>query len=138
MAKQNSSESMNAKFNRTYPAKILFEASIDCNGHNYLVIYGKHINGYFCGIPNWGKCCEMAEPSDILYNSEKLRDTGIVKDIAQSLAKCINEIYEAQKGNVSKEKTSCLCDECKYIGIGTPDGDCIYAGLCCYGIAELD
>lgn len=31
-----------------------------------------------------------------------------------------------------------VCDNCPYKDRGTSDGDCIYAGLCGYGIFEPD
>lgn len=74
-----------------YGAKVIFEASIDTNGNNYLVIYGKHINGYFCCIPNWKVGCEMAEPSDTYYNFNKLVEAGIQEAAAKEIAKDISE-----------------------------------------------
>ena len=79
---------------RLYPVKALFEAIINANGYNYLVIYGKHINGYFCAIPNWKVGCEMAEPSDTYYNSEKLISAGIEKTSAKEIATQISKIAE--------------------------------------------
>lgn len=70
-----------------YKASVIFEASIDTNGYNYLVIYGKHINGYFCCIPNWNLGCEMAEPGDVSYNAERLIGAGITDSAAKALAK---------------------------------------------------
>ena len=57
-----------------FEATVLFEATIDTCGSCYLVIYGRHVNGYFCAIPNFGISCEMAEPNDTFYNMERLRD----------------------------------------------------------------
>lgn len=72
-----------------YVAKVLFEISIDIGGSNYLVIYGRHINGYFCCIPNWSFGCEMAEPADIFYNTEKLAEL-VGPDRAVAIAKAIS------------------------------------------------
>lgn len=79
---------------RTYPVKVFFEADIEVNGWNYLVIYGKHANGYFCAIPNWNFACEMSEPSDTYYNFEKLFNAHIDKSSAKEIAKQIYEISE--------------------------------------------
>lgn len=81
-----------------YKASVLFEASIDTCGSNYLVIYGKHANGYFCAIPNWAVCCEMAEPSDFLYNREKL-SVVIGMNAAGAIAHAIKVIAIGDKGN---------------------------------------
>lgn len=78
---------------RLYEGKVLFEASIDVAGYNYLVIYGKHINGYFCAIPNWKIACEMSTPDDTLYNFEHLHMAGIKSPaVAKTLAKQIRDI----------------------------------------------
>lgn len=81
-----------------YEAHVIFEASIDANGYNYLVIYGKHINGYFCCIPNWQISCEMAEPGDTYYNANKLIGAGINDSAAKALAKDIRDIMRGTKG----------------------------------------
>ena len=59
-----------------FEASVIFEANIDACGSCYLVIYGRHVNGYFCAIPNWHISCEMAEPSDTFYNFERLIGAG--------------------------------------------------------------
>lgn len=84
------------KLQGLFEASVLFEASIDLNGSNYLVIYGKHINGYFICIPNWGISCEAAEPSDVFYNARNLCKNGIsiVESEAKALAQAIKQISE--------------------------------------------
>lgn len=84
----------NVRIVERYEAKVLFEASIDTCGSNYLVIYGEHINGYFCCIPNWNVSCEMAEPTDVFYNRERLlnTDAGIGMNAADALAKAVRDI----------------------------------------------
>lgn len=74
-----------------YDVQALFEISVDVRGCNYLVIYGKHVNGYFCCIPNWKAGCEMAEPSDTFYNAEKLRGAGFSGETAKELAALIRK-----------------------------------------------
>ena len=34
------------------------------------------------------------------------------------------------------KKVPCVCDDCKYLETGAPDGDCVYGGLCCFGTCE--
>lgn len=78
-----------------YEAKVQFEVGINCMGNYYLVIFGHHINGCFCAIPNWDVSCEMAEPADVFYNTERLQGTGKFNAAtAKALAK---EIYNASK-----------------------------------------
>lgn len=77
-----------------YKSNTIFEADISVNGQSYLIIYGKHINGYFCCIPNWNIGCEMAEPIDTYYNANKLNKAGIRATTAEAIAK---EIYLISK-----------------------------------------
>lgn len=79
------------KINREHKAMVLFEISMSYNGFSYLVIYGKHINGYFCCIPDWKYGCEMAEPNDIYYNSMKLIECGAEPDEAKAIATAIRD-----------------------------------------------
>ncbi len=84
-------KNMDYKIQTNYNANVLFETSVAVNGQSYLVIYGEHINGNFCCIPGYGWGCEMAEPSDVFYNSRSLTNCGAPEEIAQALAKAIEE-----------------------------------------------
>lgn len=75
-----------------FEANVIFEANINVNGSCFLVIYGKHANGYFCAIPNWGVACEMCEPRDTFYNTEKLSSVGLQGNTAYTLAQEIKRI----------------------------------------------
>lgn len=55
-----------------YPVHALKEFNVDVDGYSFLVIYGTHINGGFCCIPNWQFGCEMSSPDDTFYNAEML------------------------------------------------------------------
>lgn len=81
---------------KQYKAEALFEVQFDTCGSNYLVIYGKHINGYYCCIPNWQKGCEMSEPTDTYYNYNQLCSAGINERAAKEIAKMIMTV--ASKG----------------------------------------
>ncbi len=49
------------------------EESIDCHGLDFLCLYGKHINGGFVAIINWGVAAELsAHGNDVRYNTEKI------------------------------------------------------------------
>lgn len=80
---------MDFKLETNYNANVLFETSVAVNGQSYLVIYGEHINGNFCCVPAYGWGCEMAEPSEVFYNSRSLVNCGAPKDVADALAKAI-------------------------------------------------
>lgn len=79
-----------------FEAKILFETNINANGYSHLVIYGKHINGYFCCIPDWNVGCEMVEPNDTQWNYQSLCKTGLnqsdAKIIVQEIKKIMTEL----------------------------------------------
>lgn len=72
-----------------YKARVEFEISVDIGGYNYIVIYGKHINGYYCSVPGWKWGCEMAEPNDVVYNAEKLQECGADPEVAKAIAESI-------------------------------------------------
>ncbi len=79
---------------KQYKVEALFEVSFEANGSYFLVIYGKHVNGGFCCIPNWNIGCEMADPEDSFYNYEKLRAAGLNKVDAEAVAKVIKQVGE--------------------------------------------
>lgn len=63
---------MKAEIKGIYDVGNVYEISVDIGNFNYLVIYGKHINGWFISILNWNVCTEVAQPEDIIYNTERL------------------------------------------------------------------
>lgn len=70
------------------------EISIDWNGNNYLVIYGKHINGGFFSIPNWGVSGELSShlASDVFGNTDYINRYLKNKRAAQQIAMAIAEM----------------------------------------------
>jgi hypothetical protein len=82
------------KVESKFKASVLFEASIAVEGVTYLIIYGKHINGYFCSLPGrkWG--CEMADPEEVAYNRDKLMDCGASEKVAHALAEAIRFVMQ--------------------------------------------
>ncbi len=60
-----------------YPASAQ-EISIDYNGYNYLIVFGKHVNGGYFAIINHGVCGELATFKDIFWNTESI--SKAVKD----------------------------------------------------------
>ena len=74
-----------------YPTTVAAEFSVDIGNSHYLVIYGTHINGGFCCIPNWNFSCELGNADDVAYNAEKL-ECRFQPDIALSLATLIKNV----------------------------------------------
>lgn len=110
MSNQKTTNKQSQEFNigRQYDVKAEFEISVSTCGCYYLVIYGKHVNGYFCCIPNWNIACEMAEPSDVFYNSSKLKEAfldgeyaslALMDSVADDIAKAIKATSEAEGVN---------------------------------------
>lgn len=85
---------MKAEVKRTYIATAKEELSIDWNGHNFLVIIGKHINGWYIAIPNWNVCTEAGNPIDGFYNREKLASALNDANAGVAIADAITEYWK--------------------------------------------
>lgn len=77
-----------------YEVGRVIEFSVDIGDFNYLVIYGKHVNGGFCAVPNHGWGCEMSAPDRIAYNSTKLTTCGAEYGVAKTIAEAIREVWD--------------------------------------------
>lgn len=84
------------KIENNFKANVLFEINVSDGNNSYLVIYGEHINGYYCCIPNWKIGCEMAAPGDIYYNKNLLFRAGLEMETAEAIANVIAE-YSARE-----------------------------------------
>lgn len=93
---------MEYKIRNTYEVTKAREISVDWNGFNFLIIYGKHKNGWFIAIPNWNKCTEAGEPSSVDYNAEKLARTCMQEGAPMYLAQAIAEHWESIKEREEK------------------------------------
>ena len=87
-------ENMKAKIQSYYGVFGFHEISVDWNGFNFLVIYGKHVNGWFIAIPNWKICIEATEPDDYWYNVDKLSDAFNNADMGKAVSMAIKEHWE--------------------------------------------
>lgn len=72
-----------------FDTDVLCEFSVVVYGMSYLVIYGRHIGGYFCCVPNWNWGCEMEEPQQVAKNVRKLIECGANKEVAEGIANAI-------------------------------------------------
>lgn len=69
------------------------EISVAVNGFSYLVIYGSHINGGFCAIPNREVSCELSSLDDfnsIDYNAERIGKALKNQAVGHAIAEAIN------------------------------------------------
>lgn len=80
----------------TENTKIFFEQELQFNGCSYLVIFGRHINGGFIAIPNWNISAELSADGSILYNAEKLEQSGLEPATALTIATHIKETLESE------------------------------------------
>ena len=83
---------------RKYYGKIeAHEISVDWNEWNFLVIYGKHINGWFIAVPNWKICVEATTPNNVNYNASKLGEKFSYYERGEAIALAIKEHWEGLK-----------------------------------------
>lgn len=59
-------------FNGDKQVQNMHHIGMNYNGNYYSVIFGEYVNGGFCCIPNWGVGCELAQFSDIFWNTESI------------------------------------------------------------------
>ena len=86
---------------RMYPC---YEFPVDYDGFSYLVIFGRHINGWFISLPRNNVSCEAASPLDITYNRANLIEKGNIDgDFALLVAKMIEELWKREKLGGRKE-----------------------------------
>ncbi len=107
---------------RTQFKVIAREESIDCHGLSFLCIYGKHINGGFVAITNWGVAAELSvHINDLAYNRSKLLEalerssevswlpsdeearSAVARDLAMMIGERISEI-EAETAETTPEQ----------------------------------
>lgn len=78
--------------------RIIFDDFIKVNGLSLYTIFGASLNGYFLCIPDkqFHIGCELANPSDISYNAEKIYNTNAFQyyETAIELAKGIYETIQ--------------------------------------------
>ena len=82
------------KFRKEHSVSSIHEISVDWNGWNFLIIYGKHINGWFIAIPNWELCVEASEPTNVDFNTARLYSKIEDYNRSRALAKAICEHWE--------------------------------------------
>ena len=94
------------------------EETINCHGLDFLCIYGRHINGGYAALMNWGVAVELsASKNDLRYNQSKIREgfervpshltcylpsdtderTGLARDLAMMIMSRLSELPELPK-----------------------------------------
>ncbi len=70
------------------------ELKLQIEDKKILVIYGRHINGYYIALPGIYVCCEALAPDEIKRNTIFLSQAGLRSDYAEAIC---TAIYEYQK-----------------------------------------
>lgn len=68
------------------------EISVDWNGCSFLIIYGKHINGGFFSISNWGGELSRHFVSDMFDNAKHINEHLKNEEAAIQIAIAIAEV----------------------------------------------
>lgn len=63
-----------------------FETEVNYGGQSFTAIYGEHINGGWCCVPNWNVGCEMGSTGDISFNAAALEHAGLKPGAAKAIA----------------------------------------------------
>lgn len=86
---------------RMYPC---YEFPVDYDGFSYLVIFGKHVNGWFISLPRNNVSCEAADPLNVAYNRSNLIENGKLDEgFAFLVAEMIKELWHREKLGSRKE-----------------------------------
>ena len=64
---------------------------IGYNGNYYSVIFGEYTNGGFFSIPNWNTGGELADFSDVFWNTESIGRSLKSKKAGQAIAEAIRD-----------------------------------------------
>ena len=91
------------KIKEKHSVDLVREISVDWNGWNFLIIYGKHINGWVIAVPNWSVCIEAGDPTNIDYNARKLYDQMKSYSKSRVIARAVCEHWEGINKNESED-----------------------------------
>jgi|GEM_PF-1226844 hypothetical protein len=77
----------------TYEVSDVHEIVVEYDGYSYIVIFGKHVNGGFYCILNWGVSGELASFQDTFWNTESIARNLKKKKVATVIAMSIAEYH---------------------------------------------
>lgn len=123
-----------------YPVIAQKEFNIEVDGHSFLVIYGAHINGGFCCIPNWQYGCEMSTPDDTFYNTEMLCrrfDPDIAKAITYGIRDACAGAAAGKTQWTENEDGIVICGRCKVPHTVTESGAHLLSPYCPHCGADM-
>jgi hypothetical protein len=83
------------------PFKIIpldeYEFHLEVDGMSLHICLGKHVDGNYIAIPNWGVCSEASDWSDTFWNTEQLRESK--SELVQRNAKVIAQAIKHYTDN---------------------------------------
>lgn len=94
---KNIGDKMKYEILQTYSfteGRMMIEFKINIEDTRLLVIYGRHINGYFIAMPELHISCEATIAGEIRKNTIFLSQAGIRSDYADAICRAIKEIWE--------------------------------------------
>lgn len=65
------------------------ELKLQIEDRKILVIYGRHINGYYIALPEIHISCEALTPDDVKKNTIYLSQAGLRSDYAEAICTAI-------------------------------------------------
>ncbi len=87
----------NGQINKISGVKENCEMEVTARGSYFHVIFGVHSNGNYLCIPNWDVGCDIADFSDLFWNTERLAKNLNMID-AITIATALKEAGEILKG----------------------------------------
>lgn len=72
------------------------ELKLQIEDKKILVIYGRHINGYYIALPNLYISCEVLGPDEVKRNTIYLSQAGLRSDYSEAICTAIFE-YEKER-----------------------------------------
>ena len=72
------------------------ELKLQIEDQKILVIFGRHINGYYIALPNIFISCEALGPDEIKRNTIYLSQAGLRSDYAEAICTAIYD-FEKEK-----------------------------------------
>lgn len=72
------------------------ELKLQIEDKKILVIYGRHINGYYIALPNIFISCEALGPEEVKRNTIYLSQAGLRSDYAEAICTAIYN-YEKER-----------------------------------------
>jgi hypothetical protein len=73
------------------------EMEVTARGYFYHVIFGPHAYGNYLCVPNWNVGCELADYSDLFWNTERLSRIISNQD-AITIATAVREVSQILNG----------------------------------------